>query len=111
MLIKHKKYCLSINGKQSVKLEEGIIKFENYFKQILVPFKIYADFECNFKKVKCNEGSYTEKYQYHIPCSFAYKIVCIDNEFAKPTIIHRGKNAAYKFIKVILEEYKYRKKK
>ena len=50
MLIKHKENCLSINGKQSVKLEEGIIKFENYFKQIPVPFKIYADFECNLKK-------------------------------------------------------------
>ena len=59
ILIKHKENCLSINGKQSVKLEEGIIKFENYFKQIPVPFKIYADFECNLKKVKCNEGSYT----------------------------------------------------
>ena len=32
ILIKHKENCLSINGKQSVKLEEGIIKFENYFK-------------------------------------------------------------------------------
>ena len=29
--------CLSINGKQSEKLEEGIIEFENYFKQIPVP--------------------------------------------------------------------------
>ena len=85
-MIKHKENCLSINGKQSLKLEEGIIKFENYFKQILVPFKIYADFECNFKKVKCNEGSYTETYQGHIPCSFAYKIVCIDDKFTKPTI-------------------------
>ena len=47
VLIKHKENCLSINGKQSVKLEKGIIKFENYFKQIPVPFKIYADFECN----------------------------------------------------------------
>ena len=44
---RHKEDCLSINGKQSVKLEEGTIKFENYFKQIPVPFKIYADFECN----------------------------------------------------------------
>ena len=60
ILIKHKEICLSINGKQSVKLEEGIIKFENYFKQIPVPFKIYADFECNLRKVECNEGSYTE---------------------------------------------------
>ena len=58
-MIKHREICLSINCKQSVKLEEGIIKSENYFKQIPVPFKIYADFECNFKKVKCNEGSYT----------------------------------------------------
>ena len=110
VLIKHKENCLSINGKQSVKLEKGMIEFENYFKQIPVPFKIYADFECNFKKVKCNEGSYTEKYQDHIPCSFAYKIVCIDDKFTKPTIIYRSENTAYEFIKAILEEYKYCKK-
>ena len=44
ILIKRKEICLRINGKQLVKLEEEIIKFENYFKQIPVPFKIYADF-------------------------------------------------------------------
>ena len=110
VLIKHKENCLSINGKQSVKLKKGIIEFENYFKQIPVPFKIYADFECNFKKVKCNEGSYTEKYQDHIPCSFAYKIVCIDDRFTKPIVVYRGENAAYEFIKAILKEYKYCKK-
>ena len=48
-LIKHKENCLSINGKQLVKLEKGIIEFENHFKQITVPFKIYADFECNIR--------------------------------------------------------------
>ena len=88
ILIKHKEICLSINGKQSVKLEEGIIKFENYFKQIPVPFEIYADFEFNLKKVKFNEGSYEEKCQDHIPCSFAYKVLCIDDRFSKPTIIY-----------------------
>ena len=110
MLIKHKEICLSINGKQWVKLEEGILKFKNYFKEILVPFKIYTDFECNLKKVKCNEDSYIEKYQDYIPCSFAYKIVCIDDRFTKSTIIYRGENAAYEFVKAILEEYKYCKK-
>ena len=60
VLIKHKENCLSINGKQSVKLEKGIIEFENYSKQIPVPFKIYADFECNLKSVKSYEGSYTK---------------------------------------------------
>ena len=79
VLIKHEENCLSINDKQWVKLEKGIIKFENYFKQIPVPFKIYADFEFNLKSVKCKEGFHTEKYQDHIPCSFAYKIVFVDN--------------------------------
>ena len=110
MLIKQKENCLSINGKQSVKLEKGIIEFKNYFKQIPVPFKIYADFECNLKKVKCNEGSYTEKYQDHIPCSFAYKVVCIDDRFTKPIVVYRGENPAYEFIKAIFNESKYCKR-
>ena len=38
VLTKHKEDLLSINDKQSVKLEEGMIEFENYFKQIPVPF-------------------------------------------------------------------------
>ena len=45
---------------QSVKVEEGKIAFENYFKQLPVPFKIYADFECNLKDVEIYEGSYTK---------------------------------------------------
>ena len=47
-----KEVCLSINGAQSVRLEKGTIGFKNYFKQIPVPFKIYADFECNLKSVE-----------------------------------------------------------
>ena len=86
-MIKHKGNCLSSTDKQSVKIEKRILKFKNCFKQIPVPFKIYVDFECNLKSVKCNEGSFTEKYQDHIPCSFAYKIVGIDDRFTKPTII------------------------
>ena len=39
----------------------------------------------------------------NIPCSFAYKSVCIGNKFTKSIIIYRGKNAAYEFIKVIFE--------
>ena len=42
VLIKHKENCLSINGKRSVKLEEGIIRFENYFKQIPVRIPQYV---------------------------------------------------------------------
>ena len=105
MLTEHKEVCLSINGAQSVRLEKGTIEFKNYFKQIPVPFKIYADFECNLRGVESYEGSYTKKYQDHVPCSFAYKVVCIDNRFTEPIALFRGKNAAYEFIKAILKEY------
>ena len=110
MLIKHKENCLSINGKQSVKLEEGIIEFENYFKQIPVPFKIYADFECNLKSVESCECPYTKKYQDRVPCSFAYKVFCVDDRFTKSIVVYRGKNAAYEFIQAILNEYEYCRK-
>ena len=69
--IKHREDCLSINGVQSVKVEEGIIKFEDNFKQLPAPFKIYADFECNLKNIEIYEGTCTKKYHDHIPCSFA----------------------------------------
>ena len=39
VLTKHKEDCLSVNDKQSVKLEKRIIEFENYFKQIPAPLK------------------------------------------------------------------------
>ena len=61
MLKEHKKDYLNISGAQSVKLEKGTIKFKNYFKQIPVPFKIYADFECNLEVVEIYEGFYTQK--------------------------------------------------
>ena len=109
-MIKHKENCLSINGKQSVKLEKGIIEFENHFKQIPVPFKIYADFECNLRDVECYEDSYTKKYQDQVPCSFPYKVVCIDDRFTKPIVDCRGENVAYEFIKAILKEHKYCRK-
>ena len=109
VLTKHKEVCLSINGAQSVRLEKGTIEFKNYFKQIPVPFKIYTDFECNLKSVE-NYGGSWKKYQDHIPCSFAYKLVCVDDKFTKPIVVFRGENAASKFIEAILKEYEYCKK-
>ena len=32
------------------------------------------------------------------------KIVCIDDRFTKPTVVYRGENAAYEFIKAILKK-------
>ena len=44
------------------------------------------------------------------PCSFAYKVVCIDIRFTKPTIIYRGENAAYEFIKQFVKNINIAKK-
>ena len=107
MFAKYKEAFLSINGVQSVRLEKEIIEFKNCFKEIPVPYKIYADFESNLKSVEIYEGSYSKKYQDHVPCSFAYRLVCNDDRFNKPIIVFRGEYAAYEFIKVILKEYKY----
>ena len=58
MLKEHKEVSLSINGVQSVRLEKRTIKFESYFKQIPVLFKIYTDFECNLESIESYECSY-----------------------------------------------------
>ena len=74
MLIKHKEDCLIINGQQSINLEKGTIEFKNYFKQLPVPFKIYADFECNLKNYECYEGTYTKNIMNMFPVVMLIKL-------------------------------------
>ena len=110
-MVEHKETCLKINGKQTLKIKSGSIKFKNYFKQLVVPFKIYADFESVLKRVRGsdrkNNTSYNERYKDHILCSFVYKVVCTNDKFRKPVVLYRGKNAVNRFIETILEEYYY----
>ena len=89
-----------------MKLRSGLFKFKNYCKQLAVLFNIYADFECNVKGVRSsdrnNNTSYTEKYQAHIPCSFVYKVVCVDEKFSKSCSI-QGKNGSINSLKQFLK--------
>ena len=39
-----------------------------------------------------------KKNQDHVPCSFAYQLVCVNDEFAKPIVAFRGENTVYEFI-------------
>ena len=104
VLNEHKKDCLLIDGGQNVKLEKGFITFKNFNRQIPVPFKIYADFECLLKSIDCGVDndcfSYTKKEQDHIPCSFAYKLVCLDDKFSKNVALYRGENAVFAGIEI-----------
>ena len=52
--------------------------------------------------------SYSERYQKHVDCGYAYKLVCCyDDKFTKPIQVYRGENAAYKFLEVMLNEVDY----
>ena len=122
VLNNHKENCIIINGKQAINMPkkgENVLKFNNFHKQLPVPFVIYADFEAITKKVQgCeqseemknekNKRSYTEAYQTHEDCGSAYKVVCCyDDKYSKDICIYRGENAIYRFMEQMLEEVKY----
>ena len=122
ILANHVNNCLTINGAQAINMPkqgENILKFNNFHKQLPVPFVIYADFEAITKKVQGCEQSeemkkdkdrrtYTEAYQTHEDCGYGYKVVCCyDDKYSKYTSIYRGENAVYKFMEQMLEEVEY----
>ena len=113
-LKKHILNCMIINGKQAIEMPKkgSSIKFKNFHHQLSVPFVIYADFEAiNQKICSCqpdDRKSYSEKYQKHVDCSYAYKLVCCyDDKFSKPIQVYRGENAVYKFLEAVLKEVEY----
>ena len=55
ILANHVNNCLTINGKQAINMPkkgENLPKFNNFHKQLPVPFVIYANFEGITKKVQ-----------------------------------------------------------
>ena len=122
VLAKHKSNCLIINGKQAINMPkkgENVLRFNNFHKQLPVPFAIFVDSEAITRKVQgCKHSeevekekdkrSYTEAYQTHEDCGYGYKVVCCyDNKCSKPIQTYRGENAVYKFMEKMLEEVEY----
>ena len=93
ILANHVNNCLTINGAQAINMPkqgENILKFNNFHKQLPVPFVIYADF------------------QTHKDCGSAYKVICCyDDKYSKDICIYRAENAVYKFMEKMLEEVEY----
>ena len=102
VLANHVNNCLTINGAQAINMPkqgENILKFNNFNKQLPVPFVIYIDFEAITKKVQgCKQSeemekdkdrrSYTEAYQTHEDCGYGYKFICCyDDKYSKYTRI------------------------
>ena len=98
LLQEHMPDCVEINGAQKTYLpdpESSNLQFTNHHKGLKVPFVIYADFESITQPIEQAERdpsqSYTDGYQVHIPCSFAYKVVCIDERYTE-TVTYRSDN-------------------
>ena len=52
-------------------------------------------------------GTYTNKYQKHVTCSYGYKLVCVDDKFSKSFKSYLGEDAVYNVISSMIEESKY----
>ena len=88
---KHIQYC-STNESVAVKMppRNSKLSFNNYHKQLPIPFVVYADFECFTKPINnCSpnpEDSYTYNYQKHEPSGFCFYIKGIVPNIIKPII-------------------------
>ena len=114
LLQEHLPDCMSLNGVQKTSLPEpgdNNLHFENHHKGLKVPFVIYADFESITQPIEQAERdpsqSYTDGYQVHIPCGYAYKVVCIDDKYTQKTVVYRSEGCVKSFLKE-LEREKWR---
>lgn len=108
LLEQHKPDCRG-NGERAIRIEmpkseKSILKFENWHRQMKVPFVIYADFESIINKI---EGptldpikSSTQRTQIHEACGFSYIVVRSDGAVGQP-IVYRGLNATEAFLQYL----------
>ena len=83
LLEKHLSYC-GKNETVAVKMptKNTILKFQNHHKKLLIPFTIYADFECFTIPVNsCQpnpDKSFTQSHQKHEPSGYCFYIKALD---------------------------------
>ncbi|KAJ8967216.1 hypothetical protein NQ317_001325 [Molorchus minor] len=96
--------------KYGKEVPENILKFENFERQMSVPFVVYADFESVLKPIQTCDGnpnaSYTNKTFLHEPYSFAYLVKCSFNESITKFRLYRGVDAAKTFVTSIESDVK-----
>ena len=113
LLEDHKPHC-SQHGPQRIELpneDNAALYFKDYYKQLKVPFVIYADFESLTTKIQSSapnpNASYTERYQYHQPCGFSYIVGSGAETYSRPPVVYRGEDAVDKFLQCLEQEQRY----
>jgi len=73
-----------------------------------MPFVIYADFECITTKLttesKDKDESYTNKYQEHKPCGYAYHVVSCWDNYKSDIQLYRGEDCMDHFMNALKKE-------
>lgn len=102
----HIKFCKDVKPQRILlpSVGDNIMKFEQFEKQEVYAFVMYADFECLTVPVEKRITKKTLIYQEHEVCSFAYILIDNDNKIVNHNL-YRGKNAARKFLKEIKDIY------
>ena len=108
LLQKQISYCSS-NETVSVRMppRNAMLCFNNYHKQLPIPFVVYADFECFTKPMNtCSPNpkeSYNYNYQKHEPSGFCFYIKGVVDKKFKP-IIYTKKKEDEDISKVFVEK-------
>ena len=79
-MVENRRICFKINAQQTVKLGSGLIRFKNHFKQLVVTFRIYANFESVLKSSKNNNTKirlHTLKNAKHIFLPVLLRMLCV----------------------------------
>ena len=105
LLERHKPECKGLLKTPSrtdmPKKGENKMAFKNHYKQMKVPYVVYADFECVLKKIDgcepSQDASFTVKTEKHEPCRFSYMAVRSDGMIFGP-FTHKGEDAVHVFL-------------
>ena len=107
-------YCSQHNCQRTGFPQKDIddtLAFRDYWKKDKIGFVIYADFETYCHRMdSCfpdDSKSNTTQTMHFEAFSFGYKVVCVNEQYSKPTVIYRGPDASKKFIKCMIEEERY----
>jgi len=91
------------------------VEFDDFSKQMRVPFVIYCDFEAFAIKVDTclpnPSTSNTTAILSYEACGYGYQVVSSDPRYTKPPFIYRGPDAAKHLLKQLFEEAEYIKEK
>eukprot|EP00795_Rhopilema_esculentum_P004826 gene4826-21150_t len=94
-LKKHADFCTPNGYIQAVKYpEDNELKFQNFKNKMILPFIIYADFECILKDISNGSAIYQE----HVPISYAFYIESIDTKWSHTVEMYTGEDCIQQFL-------------